>query len=38
MTFAGVDPDEDVQWAAYGSFDLDGEPMRYDTYMEWTGW
>lgn len=34
---AGIDTDADVQWDAYGYFDFDGNVIRADDYMEWSG-
>jgi hypothetical protein len=35
---AGYDPDQDISWAASGTFDSEGEHIAGDTYWDWTGW
>lgn len=35
---AGCDVNADVSWQAHGAFDQDLKPIRYDEYMEWSGY
>ncbi|MBX3018509.1 MAG: hypothetical protein KF767_11505 [Bdellovibrionaceae bacterium] len=35
---AGCDVGADVSWQAHGAFNQDLEPIRYDSYMEWSGY